>query len=194
MERIYTYFTFNVTWYLVMRILVIATLRTGGTQLSNWIAKEFDYNCIQEPTRDYIGGDDVVVKHLAMSIIESHTIPYADFDPKRWDKIITLKRKDILKVAESITFAQERNLYHSTYTINSEWVKNNEYNIGENKIFIDRLNSDIDKIDFAGLKLTYEGIYETGEEIPMLIDYLGITNPQHLDMLDKKNKYRKDIL
>ena len=173
-----------------MRILLIATVRTGGRQLSEWIAKELNHLHIHEPNINFKGGDDIVVKHLVLNIVSLNMEFIPPFNPDKWDKIITLKRNDIRGAAESFTYAQQTELYHQHYSINNKWIEDNEYQIGEDDIFISKCNEVIDKIDFAGLKLTYEGIYETGEELPMLKECLGITKPKHEWMLDKTYKYR----
>jgi hypothetical protein len=116
------------------------------------------------------------------------------FDPGMWDKIITLKRNDTRRAAESFTHAQQTELYHQHYSINQKWIEDNKHQIDEDEIFIIRGNTIIDKIEFPCLKLTYEGIYETGEELPILKEYLGITDPKHEEMLNGKHKYRNHLL
>lgn len=177
-----------------MRIIIIATARTGGRQLGEWISKELKHQLYHEPNTTNIDGDNIVVKHIVNSVVDLNMELQNGFDPNAWDKIITLKRKDIRKAAESMVIAEYNQKWHSPYTIPDEWIKEHESEIKENEPFIGKGNEVIDKIEFAGLKLTYEGIYETGKEIPMLKEYLGITNPQYQSMLDKKNKYRRDIL
>ena len=177
-----------------MRILIISTVRTGGKQLSEWVSEELGYHLHHEPEEGgYVGGFNIVVKHLVDSVVKSNIEIHNHFDPALWDKIITLKRNDVRRAAESFTFAQQYNLYHQHYSITNKWIRENEQTINENEVFIGRGNEIIDKIEFAGLKLTYEGIYETGEEIPMLKDYLGITEPQYEWMLDKTYKYRTNL-
>jgi hypothetical protein len=177
-----------------MRILIIATQRTGGRNLNEWISKELKYTCIEEPNSGYVAGDNIVVKHLVHTILYEDMQPYNDFDPNDWDTVITLKRNDIRKAAESITFADKNNRFHSPYMITDEWIQDNESYIRENESFISKHNEIIDKIEYAGLKLTYEGIYETGEELPILKDYLGIKDTQYEYLLSIGGKMRKDIL
>ena len=177
-----------------MRILIIATVRTGGRNLNEWISKELKYTCIEEPNSGYIAGDYIVVKHLVHTILYSDMQPYNDFDPNEWDKIITLKRNDTRKAAESITFADTNKLFHSPYNITDKWIQDNESNIRENQSFMIKHNEIIDKIEYAGLKLTYEGIYETGEELPILKDYLGIKDTQYEYLLSIGGKLRKNLL
>ena len=163
-------------------------------QLSEWISKELGHHLHHEPETGYVGGFDIVVKCLVSSVVERNMLNHNGFDPNKWDKIITLKRNDTRKAAESMTIAESNQNWHGHYNLTDNWIKQNESKIQENEIFISRGNEVIDRIDFPALKLTYEGIYQTGEEIPMLKDYLGITNPQYLDMLDKRNKYRRDFI
>lgn len=177
-----------------MRILLIATVRTGGRQLSEWIAKELNYLHIHEPNINFKSDDDIVVKYLVYNIVALNMEFIPPFNPDKWDKIITLKRNDIRAAAESFTYAQQNESYHSTtYSINNKWIQDNECQINKDMIDLVLSNDVIDKIDFAGLKLTYEGVYETGKEIPMLEKYLGITKPKYKDMLNYKNKLRKKI-
>ena len=154
------------------------------------LVKELDHHLFHEPQTYCIDGDNIVVKYLVGSIVEINMELINGFNPAKWDKIITLKRNDIRAAAESFTYAQQQDSYHSAYFIGNKWMKNNEHQIREDEIFISKYNGVIDKIEFAGLKLTYEGIYETGKEIPMLEEYLGITKPKYKDMLNYKNRYR----
>lgn len=177
-----------------MRIAIIATVRTGGRQMSRWIANELGHHLYHEPPTGYIGGFNIIAKFLVNGVMHKSGETHNDFDPGMWDKIITLKRNDVRKAAESMTIAEDTEMFHSHYAITDAWIKHNEYYIHQNELFIGSGNEIIDNIKFAGLKLTYEGIYETGEELPMLKEYLGITNPKHEQMLDKKFKYRKGLL
>jgi hypothetical protein len=178
-----------------MRILIIATVRTGGKRLSEWVSKELGYHWHHEPEEGgYVGGFDIVVKVLVSSILLTNLERFNRFDPRSWDKIITLKRNDTRKAAESFAHAQQYDLYHSKYYINNKWIEDNEYQIGEDDIFISKGNEVIDKIDFPCLKLTYEGVYETGKEMTMLKEYLGITEPKYEEMLNHKHKYRNHLL
>jgi hypothetical protein len=176
-----------------MRILIIAAVRTGGKQLSEWVSKELGYHLHHEPETGYVGGFNVVVKVLVHSVLNRNLETHSGFDPGMWDKIITLKRYDTRRAAESFTHAQQTDLYHQHYSINNKWIEDNEYQIGEDELFIIRSNEIIDKIEFPCLKLTYEGIYETGEEMTMLKEYLGITEPKYEEMLNGRHKYRNHL-
>jgi hypothetical protein len=177
-----------------MRILIIATQRTGGRTLNEWISKELKYTCIEEPNSGYVDGDNKVVKCLVHTILYPDMKPYNDFDPNGWDKIITLKRNDTRKAAESMVFAHETKLFHSTYSITDKWIQYKESHIRENESFMIKNNGIIDKIEYAGLKLTYEGVYETGEELPILKEYLGIKDTQYEYLLSIGGKLRKNLL
>ncbi len=65
-----------------MKILLIATVRSGGYNLGEWISREMEYHYSHEPDKSYRCGDNEVVKHLINNVIEHHS-------DKEYDEIDT---------------------------------------------------------------------------------------------------------
>jgi hypothetical protein len=113
-----------------MRILIIATERSGGFQLTKWISWEMGYKLIHEPiiTPQSVEGENIVVKYLITEIIDRN-----DIDLTSWDKIIGLIRMDTYEMAISQTVAQELKEWHDSYKISDEWIYNNSKLINESQ-------------------------------------------------------------
>lgn len=171
-----------------MRILIIATERSGGFQLTKWISWEMGYKLIHEPTitPQSVEGENIVVKYLITEIIDRN-----DIDLTIWDKIIGLIRMDTYEMAISQTVAQELKEWHDSYKISDEWIYNNSKLINESQ---KNAKSNIDYLrDIEEIKLlvSYESIYNTKEDIQRIKDYLGIKNTKYEYLLNNKNRLRK---
>jgi len=170
-----------------MRILIIAMGRSGGYQLNEWLALELNYKMIHEPIENKlnINGGNIVVKCLLSEIKNEK-----NFDFKNWDKIIGLIRTDVRECAISLTSAAERNVWRSAYVITNEWILNNIETINQNQRWIESDNNYISNIKEIGLIVTYEGIYNTKEDIQKIKDYIGISNTKYEHLLDNTNRLR----
>lgn len=178
-----------------MKILLIATLRSGGYNLGEWISKELGLKYVHEPLREYKVEDNVVVKHLINNVIEHHSDKeYDDIDTKSYDKVITLHREDVRKASESMSHAQQTDSFHSPYVMSEEWVIKNEEDIQRKEVFIGRCNADISKINYADIGVTYEGIYERGDDIKKLKELLGISDSKYESMLDNNRRLRRNLI
>jgi hypothetical protein len=170
-----------------MRILIIALARSGGYQLNEWLALELGYKMIHEPirTKESIEDDNIVVKYL---INEIENIKDIDFS--NWDKIIGLTRTDVRECAISQTKAVETKEWQSPYEVSSEWIIKNQNDIKKFEDLIYSRNKLINAINKIELRVTYEGIYNTKEDIQRIKDYIGITNTKYEHLLDNTNRLR----
>jgi hypothetical protein len=170
-----------------MRILIIALARSGGYQLNEWLALELGYKMIHEPirTNESIEGDNIVVKYL-INEIENRN----DIDLLNWDKIIGLTRTDARECAISQTKAVQRNEWRSGYEVSDEWIKENEIDINNFEEWVNKRNDLINRINEIELRVTYERIYNTKEDIQRIKDYIGITNTKYEHLLDNTNRLR----
>ena len=148
---------------------------------------ELGYKMIHEPirTNQSIEGNNIVVKYLINEIENKN-----DIDLTNWDKIIGLIRNDTYDTAISQTIAVQTNQWRGGYEVSDEWIKQNETDI---KHFEEWANKRIDylkTIKEIQLLVTYEGIYNTKEDIQRIKDYIGITNTKYEQLLDNTNRLR----
>ena len=171
-----------------MRILIIALARSGGYQLNEWLALELGYKMIHEPiyNNKSIEGNDIVVKYN-ISEIENRM----DIDLTNWDKIIGLMRTDARECSISHTKAVERKEWRKRYEVSDEWLNENDADINHFEEWIRNQIQFFNNIKEIELKVTYEGIYDTKEDIQRIKDYIGITNPKYEHLLDSTNRLRK---
>jgi hypothetical protein len=172
-----------------MRILIIATVRTGGYNLCEWLSLELGYKMIHEPirTNQFIGDDNIVVKVL-INEIENNI---EQINLSNWDKIIGLKRLNVSDAAESFLIAKETDVWHhKKYSIDKDWIIQNKNTIKDCKNRLEYSYQQLDSIKEIKLHITYEGIYETGKDIEKLKNYLGLVSINFEDLLNIKNKLR----
>jgi hypothetical protein len=170
-----------------MRILIIALARSGGYQLNEWLALELGYKMIHEPirTNESIEGDNIVVKYL-INEIENRN----DIDFSNWDKIIGLTRTDVRECAISQTQAWQTKKWRSGYEVSDEWIVENEIEIKHFEEWVNKRNDYLNGINEINLRVTYERIYNTKEDIQRIKDYIGITNTKYEHLLDSTNRLR----
>ena len=170
-----------------MRILIIALPRSGGYQLNEWLATELGYKMIHEPiwNNKSIEGNNIVVKY---NISEIENI--MDIDFPNWDKIIGLTRKDARECAISQTRAAQTKEWRSGYEVSEEWIIENEIDIKHFEGWANKRNDYLNTIKEIQLKVTYEGIYNTKEDIQRIKDYIGITSTKYEHLLDNTNRLR----
>jgi len=170
-----------------MRILIIALVRSGGHQLNEWLALELGYKMIHEPirTNQSVEGDNLVVKYL-INEIENRM----DIDLENWDKIIGLVRNDTIECAKSFVYAEQMDKWHDEYEMTSEWIEDNKENIIQLESILKNQMNFIKEFDIVQLQVTYEGIYNTKEDIQKIKDYIGITEQKYEHLLDNTNRLR----
>ena len=170
-----------------MRILIIALKRSGGHQLNEWLALELGYKMIHEPirTNQSVEGDNIVVKYLVNEIENK-----MDIDFTNWNKIIGLTRMDVRECAISQTRAVQTNEWRVGYEVSGEWINQNETDIKHFEEWVNKRNDLINGINEIQLRVTYERIYNTKEDIQRIKDYIGMTNTKYEHLLDNTNRLR----
>lgn len=169
-----------------MRIGIIAMGRSGGYNLGRWIANETRYKYIHEPIINNldITGNDIVVKWLVGELINQNTIP-------QMDKWIGLIREDIREQSVSQLRGSQTGEWHRPYKVSDEWISEREAELNvvmnEANEFKNKIQSDI---PFIELQITYEGLYQTGEDVQKVCNYLDIQNPKYLEMFNPKRRLR----
>lgn len=179
-----------------MRILLIAAGRVGGTRIGEWIGYETNIEYLHEPFSEWRNdinsfsnkmrkeNDSMVVK----------VFPGEEWDRVKnlhWDKIIGITRNDVRGCAESNAIALETNVWHSNYIVDTDWLSKNEDKIKSLESDINHMQSEILNNNYIELFVTYEGVFETGEDVKHIINYLDISNPKCDAMLDSKYRYKK---
>lgn len=170
-----------------MRIGIIAMARSGGHNLGEWIAGEKECEFIHEPFLNNIVIDNrnnIVIKFLLSEWFQLNEKP-------KLDKLIGLVRTDYREGAISFVRAMKTNEWHKPYKLNEEWIGENEEEIQTAIEWLRRddlkLQSEIPEIEII---VSYEGIYNKGNDIKRITNYLQIENPKYLHMLNPSNRLR----
>jgi hypothetical protein len=178
-----------------MKILLYTGYRTGSNSAGEWLATQLNIPYYHEPfnkniTIPYIiAGKEKLYKNF--SIEETHDCiikisPFDGFDfenlKKLFDKRIILYRENTKEQAESIIWANEKQLWHHTYsndkfisahyTITKEWVVDNADEI---KSLQDSLEKEKEELKLLKdcILISYEELYYLEDGIKKIEEYLG---------------------
>lgn len=183
-----------------MRVLILTHPRSGGFSLLKYIVNELKYSQFHEPFNNLTNVeinskllvmDDIVVKDFPHHI---ESKGYNLFDViSKFDKIIVHYRDDDTDTAISLTHAHTNidgiEKMHQPYNIDDEWMRDKKNNIEEMMVDVKKKSDIVRNLIINGsLKTTYEGIYNNKSDIPKLLNFLGISSPIHLDILDNRHK------
>jgi hypothetical protein len=169
-----------------MRILIIATRRSGGSNFGKWISMEKSFDYIYEPNiTDDFTNNNIVVK-IIFEICDVEKIKELS---KKFDKVIIHTRTDVTKQAESLTYANVYHVYDRKYTIEPEFL---EKNINQYHLIYDSFikNNEMMNELNVGIHTTYEDIFSDDYDWKFLLNYLEIVNTKYIHFLNNKNKYR----
>jgi hypothetical protein len=186
-----------------MRILIITHPRSGGTTLTKWLSKELGYNCINEPdyeeANDKIklaaeSDDNIVAKIFPYRLTQNNNDVEAFI--KTYDKVICHLRTNPLDVAISLVHSKITKNYGGTYKIDNEFLELNK------EMIIDRIEvvknfyyQDVKKYnDTNSIYTTYDGIFNSGEHISKIMNYLNINELKYNNLINNDKKYSKSIL
>ncbi len=168
-----------------MKVCIVAMARSGGYRLGEWISAELNHTYYHEPIYNGITteGDNIVVKYLINEIegTENNLIG--------WDKIIGLIRENERECAISQTYAVENKEWRKGYELNTEWISERENVIKEFEEWAVKRREAIQNLNI--FTLSYEGIYNRGEDIKSILEYLDIKEPKYLHLLNPSNRLRK---
>jgi hypothetical protein len=182
-----------------MRILILTHPRSGGFSLLNWISSELDYKSYHEPLlngpdcKDFLealSNPNVVVKEDVSHIL-SNLLVLSDLI-RKFDKIIFHTRDNLRDCAISRVRQLETGESHEFYKIDAAWLAANENNITRTKMESIGIHGVIlsagDRHKEIGITTSYEGVYRSGDDIQRICQFLGIADPQWLDVIDPKRR------
>lgn len=171
-----------------MNICILSYSRVGGTSLGKWISKEFNIKYIHEPFNINHNSIYKNINFLTDKCVIK--LEPEDLDKIPGDKItIGLIRENTYDCAISLLKALQTNKWHSAYNIDDNWLE-------KNKVELDQISKRIlnENIKIKNLKLnmvvSYEGLYENGEDIEKIQNLLNIKIPKYQYLIDKSFKYR----
>lgn len=170
-----------------MRILIIAGTRVGGTSFGNWLSLELGVPFCMEPdsinnNHSWINGDCVT------KII--YSVNTKNYINNNWDKIIGITRSNLFECAISSLWGGDNKSGHNKYIIPDDWVDTNIDRIHKEMKVIENMNMCITNIPI--FQVTYENIFDNKTDINRIKDYVGLTNLNYLNFLDKSNRLRNN--
>ena len=194
-----------------MRILIIATPRSGSTVLTNSISKLLECVEYHEPynPKHPIPSHQNFIKNLPSSVVVKtmiHHIPLDEINSiefykkqiKYYDKVILLSRRDVLSSYESYNHNTIENFngnWHQPYKY-----KERELNLNLYNSYLKWISTLIDYSLLNNIPITwYEDLYNIDSSITKnIIDSWQLSDNVNIILpnFDIKNKYRKsnDIL
>lgn len=162
--------------------------------LTSWISQELNLQFNHEPfntNQDFVdlafNQDNQVVKDFP-NHIENAGVNLYDFI-NTFDKVIIHTREDNMDTAISLSKMGHKHDYHKIYKVDENWVEEHKDEIDNH---LNQVNREKKKLmELTGyLNVTYNGIYETKEDISRLTEYLGIDKPKWFDILNKRRRLR----
>lgn len=171
-----------------MRILIVGMARSGGYELHRWLGLELGYKGIHEPIYNGLSteGDNIVVKYL---VNELENNSECESYLSGWDKIIGLVRENERECAISQTYAVENREWRKGYELNKGWISEREEVIKGFEEWAVKQREWVQNLNV--FTISYEGIYNRGEDIERICEYVGIQNPKYLHLLSNTNRLRK---
>jgi hypothetical protein len=178
-----------------MRILILTHPRSGGMTLSTWIANELTHEIIHEPDlTDPAIKFEILTKNNIVVKICLEEIPSNEF-LNSFDKIIIHKRNDIFDVACSLLYSGKKRPHgksmHETYEFDDKWREDNKDIIEFNILQVKKIRDRLDNISHPKIiKTSYESIYYDNKDVVKICNYIDITNPIWLDIINNKRRLR----
>lgn len=162
--------------------------------LTSWIARELNLHFNHEPfntNQDFVdiafNQDNQIVKDFP-NHIENAGVNLYDFI-STFDKVIIHTREDNMNTAISLSKMKHNYNHHKIYKVEENWNEEHKDEINTHLIQVNREKKKL--MELTGYSnVTYNGIYETKEDISRLTEYLGIDNPKWLDILNKRHRLR----
>lgn len=173
-----------------MKILILSHTRCGSTTLCKWLSNELNVELDESPYNKKTFNSVFEKTDIIRKIVIEEYLPSNDIINK-FDKVICLTRENSIETSISFIVANRTNIWHNPYDVSNEWILENKNKILQKVNQYDLMKNKLKQI--KSLQLTYENIYINKTDINMIIEYLNIKTPKHLEMIDYNNKYRKDI-
>ena len=191
-----------------MKILLYTGYRTGSNSFGEWLSIQLNIPYYHEPFNSYIKpfNENFSIEASGDCIIKISPADRFDYEnlKKLFDKKIVLHRENTKEQAESIIWANEKQLWHHTYlddkfisahyTITQEWIV---ANLDEIKSLQDSLVKE--KEELKSLKdcilISYEELYYSADGIKKIEDYLGFKSNSKFNKINKlRNGFIKKSL
>jgi hypothetical protein len=194
-----------------MNILIVASKRSGGHTIANWIKKELAYgeksennnvsgilyNLMINPSIEAEDGEPNFYD-LKDTIVLMHYDEYKQFvetkefyPEEKFDFTICLRRKSFKEQAESILFNINTGILTRPYIIPKEWLEENKLKISELSKQLELEYEDMYRV--FGLHVNYESLFssEFPEELWNLTSYLGLST-YHYWSIKPNFKFRRN--
>ena len=184
-----------------MRILIIAQPRTGSTVFSKWLSKELNHYWLNEPFNSHVklNIDKVFTESniICKLIYEKgrgewfYDNRVADVDQLlalNWDLTFILTREDVYNQAISKAWGDLNSNWHTNYNISDEWP--NRYKHIIEKYIEELKDGKIYLNSLKGNQITYESVYETGDDLLKVCLNAKIDKAKYANDLSLKNRYR----
>jgi hypothetical protein len=179
-----------------MRILILTHPRSGGFSLLAWISRELGHIAYHEP---FLNPGDAVTHQKVLTGVDlavkediSHLIERGVDLPAfilSFDRVVFHIRKDLRSTAISRVKQLESGESHVPYEIDAQWLSEHADRISEQEEELREIQESI--LEYRrnqDLVTSYEGVYDTGEDIPPITEHLGISDPQWLDIIHPKRR------
>ena len=180
-----------------MKILIIATPRSGSTTLTHTLGKLYDIRVYREPFRKEYKGikynpeQDHVLK-VMVDQIDTSTFNFSIFD-----YIIYLTRKNLIEASQSFDYQLEHNLnnpsaWYQPYILNKSSKPTSSYS------FLKKNSDKIKKI--ANFTVYYEELYSRDKKLVLnIFNKIGLSKNfdtffSLLNSSERYRRYKKDII
>jgi hypothetical protein len=199
-----------------MKILSYTGYRTGSRSLGDWLSTELSLPYYHEPFNKNITIPSMIVykdrlfKNFTIeksgdSIIKISPEDGFDYEDlkKLFDKKIILYRENTKEQAESILWANEKQLWHNTlhsvsdnniqsnagfvsahYTIPMDWLNKNKKEIQSTEKSLQKQNEILKSLTDC-LHITYEELYYSNTGIKKIEDYIGFKSKSTFNKIHK---------
>lgn len=172
-----------------MRVLVLSHTRSGSTTLCKWISKELNLKLDETPYNYKTFNSVFESNNIIRKIVVEEYYPTKE-DIVKFDKVVCLTRESSVDAAISFLVANRSDVWHNEYTIDKEWIGENENKILEQIYKFEEMKLRLK--EYEVFQTTYESIYLNKSDVNKILTYMNIDSPKYLDMLGYDKKYRKD--
>lgn len=182
-----------------MRILILTHPRSGGFSLLSWISSEIGLKSYHEPLSDPgVSPDiwnpklcpDVIIKEHASRFIERGMSIQGVIEG--FDKVIFHTRRNLDEASISRAKQLDSGDSHLVYVMNTQWEEDHHRQILEASRELSDSRSLIlsqaSLCEGAHITTTYCGVYREFTDIPIITKFLGILDPQWLDIIHPKRR------
>ncbi len=184
-----------------MRILILTHPRSGGFSLLSWLTSEMEQRSYHEPLHhgplcddflDTLSNPHVIVKEHLQSIIAAGLDPLPFINS--FDRVIFHVRRNLRDCSISLIRQHQTGESHLTYGLDPDWLETYQEEISSMESELTRIQREILEQSHQCVSefilTSYEGVYASGEDVPLILDFLGIYDPQWLDIIHPKRRLR----